>query len=475
MDPRTKICCTVGPATEDVAVLQGLVEAGADVFRVNGALVTDEQVGQWVERVRSAASRAGREVGVLLDLPGPKLRVGEVEGDRFEIRPGQTLRLDAEPEPSRGDRIPVRSLQTIGAVRAGDMVQLGDGRERLLVKRVEPDALSLEVLEGGEVRTGMGVHLSGVSVPAAVPTGRDRDLLRVGVAAGVDMIAQSFVRTAEDMSRLKEALVTAGGRSLLAVAKIERREALDALDRIVERADALIVARGDLAIDVGVENVPSAQRRVLDAARRGAKPAVVATEMLDSMTHRLRPTRAEASDVAGAVFQGADAVMLSGETAVGEHPVLVVETMARILAAAEADPSAPYAGRGSLPAPTRWPGRPDQHVVRAAVDLAREAGAAAIVVFTRTGSSAVRLSKERPAARIHAFAPSADVVRRLALAWGVRTVLLDGARHTDVIVQHVVEHLRESGALQAGERAVAVMGGARDPAGATSLIQLVHC
>ena len=472
--PRTTIACTVGPACASPAVLRAMIENGAGLFRVNGVMAGEAGIAPWVERVRDASAQVGVVTGVLLDLPGPKIRVGAVAGEgRFEIRPGMELVVDAQPAPSRGDRIPVRSVQALADLEPGAAIVLGDGRERLEVVRAEAQGIRVRVVDGGEVHTGMGIHFPGYALPTAVPTREDRSLLAAGIAAGVDMVAQSFLRNEDDLARLKEALIDLRARHVLAVAKIERQEAVDRLDRIVERADALIVARGDLALHVGVERVPSVQRRVLEAGRRAARPVIIATEMLDSMTHGQRPTRAEASDVAGAVFEAADGVMLSGETAVGEHPALVVATMARILRAAEADPTAPHAGDELLRPLDHKPGRPDQHVVRAAVDLARDTAASAILVFTREGSSAVRLSKERPLARIHAFTRHEAVARRLAVAWGVECGLLDGGVDKDEILERVLAQLRDRGALAPGDRAVLVMGSPRDPVGATSLIQLV--
>ncbi len=474
MLPRTTISCTVGPACESPDVLRGVLEAGARLFRINGVMAGEAGIAPWVERVHEAAASVGVVAGVLLDLPGPKIRVGAIAGaGRFDIRPGMKLRVDALPAPSEGDRIPVRSVQAIGGLTRGSAILLGDGRERLEVLGADPQGLDVRVVDGGEVHTGMGIHFPGFTLPTAVPTREDRSLLAAGIEAGVDMVAQSFLRNEDDLARLKEALTGLRARHVLAVAKVERQEAVDRLDRIVERADALIVARGDLAMNIGVERVPSVQRRVLEAGRRAARPVIIATEMLDSMTHSARPTRAEASDVAGAVFEAADGVMLSGETAVGDHPAIVVATMARILRAAEADPTAPHAGDPLLRPLEHKPGRPDQHVVRAAVDLARDTGAAAILVFTREGSSALRLSKERPVARIHAFTRHEAVARRLSIAWGVESALLHNGQDKNEILEQVLDQLREQGALRPGDRAVLVMGSPRDPVGATSLIQLV--
>jgi pyruvate kinase len=450
-----------------------MMAAGAEVFRVNGAHAGPADVARWVKTVRRAAADAFPSTSVLVDLPGTKLRTGAFEAGPVTLRAGETARIFAGTSGGGPGRIPVHPFPSPKDVPVGAVVLLGDGEVRLAVVERRRDGLLARVVDGGEVATGKGVHLPGVGIAAPVPTDVDRDLARAAVEAGADYLGQSFVTTKEDVGRLKDLLAGVGAKAMPVVAKVESLAAVENLEGILERADAVVVARGDLGVDAGPERVPSLQKRILHAARRAGRPAVVATEMLESMTREMRPTRAEASDVAGAVFEGADAVMLSAETAVGAHPVLVVETMARILAEAEKDPDAPYAGDARLAPPESRQGRPDQHVVRAAVSLAEETGARAIVVVTRTGSSAVRLSKERPRAEVHAFAPADAVCRRLSLAWGVRARRLPGNAGTDAVARSVLATLREAGDLGPRDRAVLVMGGPGDPAGATTLIRLL--
>jgi pyruvate kinase len=471
-EPRTKIVCTVGPACRDVPTLAAMTRAGADVFRVNGAHVEPAAIGDWVERVRRAAREAGRQPAVLVDLPGTKIRLGDPGAAEVPLAAGARVRLVPASERGGPGRLPVEGLTGLGAVPVGAEVLLQDGRVRLRVLEAGARGLVARVEDPGAARKGMGVHFPGVPLPTAVPTERDRELVRAAVKAGVDWVSQSFVRSVDDLSRLRGLLESLRARRTATVAKIERLDAVAALDSILGLADAVMVARGDLGVDASPERVPSLQLRILEAGARAGRPVIVATEMLESMVTSTRPTRAEASDVANAVFQGADAVMLSGETAVGVHPVRVVETMARVLGEAEKDPQAPYAGSPRMPVLGSRRGRPDEHVVHAAVTLAREARAEAIVVFTRTGASAVRLSKERPAAPIHAFAPTDEVCRRLALAWGVRAQRLPAGRGTDALLRGVVPRLKEEG-LAPGARAVLLMGGADDPAGATTLIKLM--
>ena len=474
-EPRTKIVSTVGPACEDGAVLVRMIEAGADVMRVNGAHTPPDLLATWVQRVRAASKRAGRRASVLVDLPGTKIRVGTFGGRAsIMLEPHQVVRLF--PGKTRGtpDRIPIRSLNDLGVVPLDATVLLADGAIRLLVTGREGKAVRARVIEGGELLAGKGVDFPGARLPTVVPTRQDGKLARAAVAAGADGLALSFVRHADDVLRLRRLLKREQAEDTPIVVKIEREDAVENLHAILRHADAALVARGDLGVDVGPERVPPLQKQIIEAGRRMGRPVIVATEMLESMVTKTRPTRAEASDVAGAVFEAADAVMLSAETAVGNHPVLAVETMARILSAAEADPGAPYAGHHYL-APTSIEGRADQHVVHAAVTLARRTKAEAIVVFTRTGTSAVRLSKERPNSTIHAYATSEEICRRLTLAWGVlpkRLPSVEGG--TDAIVTRVRRELRRQEQLPRGARAVLVMGAARDPAGATTMIQLLQ-
>jgi pyruvate kinase len=471
---RTKIVCTVGPASADEDTLAAMAAAGADVFRVNGAHASEAEVVAWIERVRRATAGGVRGPAVLVDLPGTKIRLGPLAGEEpLVLAEGQTVEMCPGEGASDGRRLFVPGAHFLAAVPVGRHVLFGEGGARLEVLAVTPHGLRGRVVEGGALRARMGVHFPGVPLPTAVPTRQDRALAAAAIEAGADLLSLSFVRSADDVARLQEFRQERGARAIPVIAKIERLDALGEIDAILRRAEGLMVARGDLGVDAGPERVPGIQHRLLDAARRAGRISIVATEMLESMVVSPRPTRAEAMDVAAAVFMGADAVMLSAETAIGRHPVRVVETMARLLAAAEEDPAAPYAGAGRDVGPDTKPGRPDQHVVRAAVALARETDAEALVVYTRSGMSAVRMSKERPRARIHALSRSEAVCRRLALAWGVEAHLLPGESVSADVGASVAAWLRDVQGLAEGSRAVLVMGSAGDPAGATSVIRLL--
>ncbi|MDJ0973658.1 MAG: pyruvate kinase [Planctomycetota bacterium] len=472
-EARTKILCTVGPACAGETILAQLMAAGADLFRVNGAHAKPEELRGWVELVRAASRRARRPASVLVDLPGTKLRVGELEGGQMELEAESRVHLVPDTRLDDPAQVPIRGIDDLSGVAQGLEVLLADGQIRMRVLEHKDKGLLCKVMDGGTLLQGKGVDFPGGRLETNVPTERDEELARAAVEAGVDCLALSFVRQAGDVVRLRKLLDEIGARHMPVIVKIEREDAVEALDSILAKASGVMVARGDLGVDVGPERVPSLQKQIIEMATRYGRPVIVATEMLESMVERPRPTRAEAGDVANAVFEGADGVMLSAETAVGENPVLVVRTMSGILSAAESDPHAPYAGTHRFQRPASLRGRPDQHVVHAAVYLAVETQADAIVVFTRTGASAFRLSKERPRAPIFAYTPTEEVCRRMTFAWGVRPRYLPMAEGTDATVARVVEELRETERLPQGSRAVLCMGSARDTAGTTTMIQLL--
>ena len=470
-EARVKIVATLGPASGSVDGITALLRAGADVVRVNGAHAPAERLAGVVRRVRAAGRRVGREVAVLLDLPGVKLRCGRLPDGRLVLRTGDVVGLARGTGRGPGPVVPVPAA-VLAAARPGREVLFADGTVAARVVDVRGGVARARVEAGGELRERAGVHVRGARHRGVVVTALDLTLARAGVAAGVDAVAVSFVRGPRDLDRVRREL-TRAGRVPLLVAKLERLEAVEALDAVLEACDGVMVARGDLGLEAGPERVPGLQKRILEAASRHGRFAITATQMLESMTTAVRPTRAEASDVANAVFDGSDAVMLSGETAVGAHPATVVETMDRILVAAEADPHCPYAGDPRIPGPAADPRRPDRLVVRTAVRLATEAAAAAVVVFTRGGHSARRIAKERPRAPVYAYAPDLGVMRGLLLSWGVRPRHLPARRSTDETIRAVLASLRREEGLSRGDRVVLAMGGAEDPAGTTSLVKLL--
>ncbi|HZL04902.1 MAG TPA: pyruvate kinase, partial [Coriobacteriia bacterium] len=414
--PRTKIIATIGPASDSPEVLRALVDAGMSVARLNASHSSREELDRRAHAVRAAAEAAGRHVAVMLDLGGPKIRVGEmapgtvlVAGARFELRAAGCV------GDSRGACVTYAGLAR--DVPVGAAVLLDDGRIELRVIAAGEGILTTEVLTGGPLTSHKGVNVPGVHLGVDAITDEDRADLAWGLEAGVDLMAQSFVRSADDVERLR-ALI--GSAAVPIVAKIEKHEAVADLDCIVEAADAVMVARGDLGVETAPEQVPVIQRRIVSACRRAGKPVIVATQMLESMTTATRPTRAEASDVANAIFAEVDAVMLSAETAVGAYPVEAVATMARIAEVAEealADDTLEEPEPGGRFDVTRA-------VSTAASQIERDLELAAIVTATQSGATARAVAAHRPRTPIVAVTSDEMVARRLALVWGVTPLVV---------------------------------------------------
>lgn len=460
---RTKIVATLGPATDSPGVLYALLSAGVDVFRLNAAHAGPGELAERLRVARAMAAEAGREVGVLLDLPGPKLRIGEV-APGVELEPGRPLRLLAEECVGDASRVTVSHRALADDVGPGDRILIDDGRIELVVTSTAPGEVGTEVVTGGALTSRKGVNVPGATLSVEPITRFDTTLLAWALASDVDWLGQSFVRSADDVHALRGLM---RDRQLPIVAKIEKHEAADRLESIIEAADAVMVARGDLGVETSPERVPVLQRQIVGVARSAGKPVIIATEMLDSMRERPRPTRAEASDVATAIFGRADAVMLSGETAVGKYPVESVETMARIIVAAE-EAAAP-------PRPPRAAGMRDdvQAAVSAAVsELASELELAAIVTLTQSGATALAVSRFRPATPLIAAVPSPEVARRLALAWGVRSVVVPFTETTTELLDVVTARVRQAGLARPGERIAFTAGLATRVPGGTDLIHV---
>jgi len=459
---RTKIIATLGPASDSPDVLGGLIEAGVDVARLNTAHATREMLERQLLGVRAAARAAGRHVAVMLDLGGAKIRLGEVApgtvltvGAAFELRAVDALGDVAGASISHGG--------LAHDVSPGDRILIDDGRIELTVTDIAGDTVQTVVEAGGPLSSRKGVNIPGVTLGVEGVTELDCENLAWALDAGIDLIAQSFVRSADDIHRLRAAM---GERRVPIVAKIEKHEALGDLAGIVAVSDMVMVARGDLGVETSPEDVPVAQRRIVAECRATGTPVVVATQMLESMTTASRPTRAEASDVANAIFDNVDAVMLSGETAVGAHPVHVLKTMDRIVRAAEA------AGVDeALSVPYR-PGGVGAAVSRAACDLADDLELAAIVTVTQTGATALSVAAHRPRVPVLAGTPDEAVARSLALVWGIRPVVIDSYRTTDELVSAAIEAATASGLVAAGGQVAVTGGAAMHVAGSTDFVQV---
>ena len=430
----TKIIATIGPASQSPDVLRQLLAAGVDVFRLNFSHGNHESHAATYQAIRQAAAEAGRHIGVMQDLSGPKIRTGPLAGSQpLQLVEGGELRIAAGDRPGEAGRIftPYRPL--IESAKPDDRLLLDDGRIELRVMGRAGDELVTTVISGGPLGGKKGINAPGVALPPSALTPKDEEDLRFGVKLGVDFIALSFVQTAEDVRRARE-LLKAAGRRVPLIAKIERPAAVDNLNEILQFAQGVMVARGDLGLEMPLERVPRAQKEIIRLARTFGRPAIVATQVLESMRTEPRPTRAEVSDAANAVDEGTDAIMLAGETAVGAYPVRAVQTLDLVIREAEMLPPAERIMPAAEPAGSRH----GRALCEAAVTLAAAGQADAIIAVTREGKTARLLAAMRPPAPVFAAAPSADVATRLALLWGV-TPVVTPLRDSGALGRHLVE------------------------------------
>jgi len=465
---RTKIVATLGPASRSPEMIHRLIEAGADIFRLNFSHSTRRIHGECIERIRAAAEQVRRPIGILQDLQGPKIRVGELENHRpVELLAGRTVTLTADATPGTVTRLPVTYAALPDDVRPNDVILLDDGRIQLKATAVAGREVTCRVCIGGLVREHQGINLPQTPLSAPCLTDKDREDLRFGLERGVDFVALSFVRQASDIEQVRRQ-AREMDRDVFVIAKIERVEAIRNLEAIARAADGIMVARGDLGVETSAAEVPLLQKRILRVAARSMRPDITATQMLETMVTNPQPSRAEASDVANAVFDGTDAVMLSAETAMGKYPVEAVRTMAQIAALAEQ-----HLAEYRLPAgryPDAPPGGVAEATVQAACAAARQVAAAAIAVFTLSGRTAFMVSAMRPEVPVLAFTPYEETSRRLSLAWGVTPVHMPYAARPDEMVSVLDRHLLQSGAPP-GERVVLVSGTSSSP-GATNIMRI---
>jgi len=449
---RAKIVATLGPATSSYERILELVESGMDVARLNLSHGSYDEHALVYDHVRHASDESGRGVGILIDLQGPKIRLGRFAGGPVLLTVGQTFTITTEDVPGDAAMASTTYAGLPGDVQAGDTVLIDDGRVALEVTAVDGRRVVTTVIEGGRVSDNKGINLPGVAVSVPAMSEKDVDDLRWGLRMGVDLVALSFVRTAEDITDVHRIMDEEGVR-IPVLAKVEKPQAVDNLADVVAAFDGVMVARGDLGVELPLEAVPLVQKRAIELCRVAAKPVIVATQMLDSMITATRPTRAEASDVANAVLDGADAVMLSGETSVGEHPCHVVRTMSRIIQHVEENGLERLA-----PLPPDAPASTAKALTKGAVDVARAVSAASLIPFTETGSSARLIARWRTPAPILAFTPNPRVRSQLALVWGVETFLVPKVMHTDDMVVQVDRALLEIGRVTYGDRVVIVAG-----------------
>jgi pyruvate kinase len=461
---RAKLVCTLGPACDSPDGLRDLIDAGMDVARFNFSHGTHEEHGARLKRLREASGDKKKAIAALQDLCGPKVRTGTFPA-KFELKTGSNVFLIEGDHSADETIIPIQYEGLTGDVRVNDKILFDDGRIVLNVLGVEGDKVKVFVEQGGGMRDHVGVHLPSKTMRVSALTEKDKQDLVFGLSQGVDYIALSFVRRAEDLRLVRE-ICTAWGQPTPIIAKIETPDAIENLESIVAASDGVMVARGDLGVEFPPENVPVIQRQILGVARRVRRPVIVATEMLQSMTKATRPTRAEASDVANAVYSGTDAVMLSGETATGDFPSLAASMMSRI--AIEAEKSSFFETHQSTARATNVA----EAIARGAVNTAKEIGAKFLVAFTESGSSALNVSLARPNVPIIAFSPVQKTRRRMALYWGVIPRELPPINNTDDLVDWVDGDLMASGLASPGERVVIVFGAPFGVSGSTNTIRV---
>ena len=462
---RAKIVCTIGPATASPEKILELVEAGMDVARLNMSHGDQATHAAVVERIRDAAAKTGRSVGILVDLQGPKIRLGTFAEGSVLLREGDAFVITTDDVVGTRDIASTTYSGLAGDVKAGDLILIDDGRVCLLAISVEGSMVRTMVLEGGRISDHKGINLPGVPVSVPAMSEKDHDDLRWALKAGIDWVALSFVRSADDFD-VVQAVMTEVGISVPVIAKIEKPQAVDNLEEIVDRFDAIMVARGDLGVELPLEMVPLVQKRAIVLAREAAKPVIVATQMLESMVSMSRPTRAEASDVANAVLDGTDALMLSGETSIGAHPIASVETMARIISAVESE-----ALEQMDPVNTE-PRNKGEAIASAATSVGAAINAEALVAFTQTGTSAHLVARYRSPIPIYAFTPVEEVRNRLTLVWGVETFLVPPVVHTDQMVRQVDAALLDMGRVERETSVVIVAGSPPGIPGSTNAMRV---
>lgn len=448
---RAKIVATLGPATSSYENLRAIIDAGVNVARMNlshGSYEVHEEV---YANVRRAAADAGQPVAVLVDLQGPKIRLGKFENGPHELAVGDIFTITTEDVLGTKELVGTTFKGLPQDVKPGDFLLIDDGKVKVRVVDTDGVRVRTEVVVAGPVSNNKGINLPGVAVNVPALSEKDEADLRWGLALGADYIALSFVRDARDITRVHE-IMAEEGRKVPVIAKIEKPQAVDALEEIIDAFDGIMVARGDLAVELPLEAVPVVQKRAVELCRRMAKPVIVATQMLESMTHSPVPTRAEASDVANAVLDGADAVMLSGETSVGEYPVITVQTMARIIESTEEHGLERIAPLGTKP---RTQGGA---ITLAAAEVADFVDAKFLCVFTESGDSARRMSRLRFRIPMTAFTPDEAIRRRMNLTWGIESFIVERVKHTDAMYKQVDEILLEKKLASIGDKVVVISG-----------------
>ncbi|MEO8813388.1 MAG: pyruvate kinase [Caulobacteraceae bacterium] len=464
---RTRIVATLGPASRAPAMVETLARTGADVFRLNFSHGDHQAHAMALASVRAAEAAVGRPLAVLADLQGPKFRLGSFKAGKIDLAPGQRLRLDLDPAPGDRRRVQLPHPEILHILAPGVELILDDGKVRLVTRSAGTGFAEVEVVTGDTLSDHKGVAVRGVAIPAPAITDKDRVDLAFALRLGVDWVALSFVQNAADMAALRQLV---GGRAAI-LAKIEKPAALTELEAILDASDGLMVARGDLGVELAPEDVPVAQKTIVRAARRRGAPVIIATQMLDSMTVNAAPTRAEASDVANGVYEGADALMLSGESAAGAFPREAVAMMDAIIRRVEADPLWPDLMRAEHGA------QADEDVdalIAAATRAAETRSTACLVAYTNTGGTARRLARERPTHPILAITPDLSVARRLCLVWGLEPRVATQPRGVAALTDEAAHLAADLGLAEPGGRVLIIAGPPMGAPGAANLLRIAH-
>jgi pyruvate kinase len=464
---RIKILATLGPASSDSATIRKLFEAGADLFRINMSHTPHDKMRELVATIRNVEGSYGRPIGILVDLQGPKLRLGTFANGAVEISNGAMFTLDSDPAPGDKTRVHLPHPEILKALRPGHALLIDDGKLRLIAEETSPDHALLRVVTGGRMSDRKGVSLPDTDLPMSAMTQKDRLDLEAALETGIDWIALSFVQRADDVVEAKK--LVRGRASIMS--KIEKPQAIERLADIMEASDAIMVARGDLGVELPAERVPGLQKQMTRMARKAGKPVVIATQMLESMIQSPVPTRAEVSDVANAVFEGADAIMLSAESAAGKFPVEAVLTMNRIGEECERDPTYRTVIAAQRPDPEATAG---DAIADAARQIAETLDLSAIICWTSSGSTALRVARERPKPPVVAITPSVATGRKLSVVWGVHCVIAEDAHDQDDMIVRAASIAFRDGFARAGQRVIIVAGVPLGTPGTTNMVRIAY-
>ncbi|MDQ6418024.1 pyruvate kinase [Paenibacillus sp. LHD-117] len=466
---QTKIVCTMGPSSNSISILKEMMKAGMSVARLNMAHGELEDHSKRIDLIREAASEASSVVAVMMDIKGPEIRIGLLEEGSYELKTGDTLTLTSRPITGNGEVVAVNYPDMPKVIKPGDRILIDDGLIELIAQEVNETDIVCSVMNGGPLKPRKGVNLPGIRTTLPGVTERDVRHIAFGVEQGVDMVAMSFVRKAEDVLHVRQLLEDANASHIQIISKIENEEGVDNLDAIIEVSDGIMVARGDLGVEIPAEDVPMIQKTMIEKCNAAGKPVIVATQMLDSMQVNPRPTRAEVSDVANAVLQGADAIMLSGETAAGKYPLESVRMMAMIAERAESTIDYAELFKSRLTVPT---GSITEVISQAVVSSSLQLNAKAILTPTESGFTARMVSKYRPASPIIAITAHDDVLKRLTLVRGVIPVKGESTPSTDEMFKSSIRNANRTQLLQSGDYVVISAGVPSGRAGATNLIRI---